>query len=88
MVGLITLLNALGGQPTDIPYDVKQKVRVSLVTRPIRDKENTAVRAAFQRSVWNSQGQISLSENLAAPELYQEFFDKLSKAVFLEAHQI
>lgn len=88
MVGLITLLNALGGQPTDIPYDVKQKVRVSLVTRPIRDKENTAVRATFQRSVWNSQGQISLSENLAAPELYQEFFDKLSKAVFLEAHQI
>lgn len=81
----ITLLGGKAG-----PIDDKQKMRVSLVVRPAHedDAKNHFVRVTFQRMVWNTQGQISRVEGLDDPEMYQEFFDRLSKAVFLEGHKI
>ena len=52
------------------------------------DQVGTAVRITFQRIVYTNKGFISRSEPLGTPEIYQEFFDKLSKALFLEAQQI
>jgi len=46
------------------------------------------VRATFQRVVWNSYGQLNRLEGLKDPELYKQFFEKLSKSVFLEAQKI
>ncbi len=71
----------------NVPVDDTQRIRVSLITRVISPKEST-VRITFQRIVWNDMGQISRTESLEDPELYQIFFFKLSKAVFLEAHGI
>ncbi|MBY0355291.1 MAG: hypothetical protein K2Q12_06120 [Rickettsiales bacterium] len=68
------------------PIDNNQKIRASLVTRPTDKKTN--LRVTFQRVVWNTQGQVSRTESIEDPKIYQEFFEKLSKAVFLEAHEI
>jgi hypothetical protein len=68
-------------------YDDKQKIRVSLITRPVSSKE-TLVRVTFQRVVWDTQGKVSKTEPLNDPGLYQEFFSKLSQSVFLTANEI
>ena len=72
---------------TNIPVDATQRIRISLVTRAMSPREST-VRITFQRMVWNDLGQISRIESLEDPALYQEFFSKLSKSLFLEAHNI
>lgn len=69
------------------PYDQKQKIFASLVTRPIDDKR-IAVRITFQHMVWNNQGMLVKNERINDPEIYQQFFSKLSTSVFLVAHEI
>ena len=72
-----------------MPTDKAQKMRASVVTRPVGEKgEYIAVRVTFQRIVWNTQNQVTASESLTDPKIYQEFFDKLSKSIFLEAQEI
>ncbi len=75
----------------EIEVDDKQKIRASLVTRPAvkdADPDSHYVRVTFQRIVWNTGDEITKIEGLADAELYQGFFEKLSKSVFLEAHKI
>ena len=73
----------------EMAIDNNQKLRVSLVVRPVEDDpKKHYVRVTFQRTVWDTQGRISRIEGLDQPEMYQEFFGLLSKAVFLEGHKI
>jgi hypothetical protein len=69
---------------TSVPWDERQHMRVCLVTRPV--EHNLLVRVTFQRIVWTNEGGISKREALQEPRYYAEFFERLSKAVFLEAH--
>lgn len=72
-----------------MPIDKDQKIRVSLVTRPMTgETTGIATRVTFQRIVRNTQNAVSKIEGLNDVALYTEFFEKLSKAVFLEANQI
>ncbi|RIL08886.1 MAG: hypothetical protein DCC75_07820 [Proteobacteria bacterium] len=70
-----------------VPTDTYQNIRASVVTRPV-GKDRCNLRVTFQRTVYNSDNQISRIESLEDAKLYQEFFDKLSKSVFLQAHNI
>lgn len=84
MVGSIFVAVLLG---VNMPTDSVQKMFASVVTRPAGE-HSIVVRVTFSRIVWNNQKRISKQERMNEPKHYQEFFDKLSKSVFLEAHQI
>lgn len=71
------------------PIDDRQKLRASVITRPTGENHKyIAVRVTFQRVVWSTDNHVTKAEALKAPAQYQQFFDQLSKAVFLEAHEI
>jgi len=71
-------------------YDVTQKIRASIVTRPALDSSGQprmdaqVLRITIQRLVWDSEGKISHAESIEDPKVYQKFFDRLSKSIFLE----
>ncbi len=84
-VVLMVAVAALGGGKMSI--DKVQKFRACVVTRPVGEN-SIIVRVTFQRIVWNDKGGISVLEGLMDPIQYQEFFSKLSKSIFLEAHEL
>ena len=96
--GLIFILGALGGKAVIMQVDVHQQINATLVTRRSEtDSSRFSVRILFHRSVWKGDGntgdqyippgQQSL-EMIVDGKIYQQFFAKLSKSVFLEAHKI
>lgn len=81
--------------PIVIPVDLHQKIAATLITRPL-NPEGTRheVRVMFYRVIWKGDGSAGRQpippgeqrmEMVRDPVLYQTFFAKLSKAVFLEA---
>ncbi len=70
-----------------VPWDKSQQFRACVVTRPVGEN-SIIVRVTFQRIVWNTEGMITRREGLMDPIQYQEFFSKLSKSIFLEAHEL
>jgi hypothetical protein len=98
IVALTTASVAIGGKIVVIPVDVHQQISATLVTRRSEtDASRFSVRILFHRSVWKGNGfdgdrsippgQQSL-EVISDGKIYQQFFAKLSKGVFLEAHKI
>ena len=85
---LLTVLTAAGGRPIIQPTDKEQKMRAGVVVKPLGDGHSTIVRVTFQRLVYTTTGTVSTQEMLGTDQIYTEFFDKLSKAVFLEAHDL
>jgi hypothetical protein len=81
-----------------MPVDVQQKIGATLVARPANAAGTRhEVRIMFYRVVWKGDG-FSGREYLPPGEqsmemvrdagIYQQFFGKLSKAVFLEAYTL
>ena len=78
----------------EISIDVTQKIRISIVTRPALDssgqprKDAQVIRVTIQRLVWDDEGDLSREESIEDPKVYQKFFDRLSKSIFLELQAI
>lgn len=80
----------LGGGAMAISKD--QTIRVALVVRPITEGAKTLidkhfVRVTFQRVVRRTDNSVFM-QTLSDSKLYEGFFEKLSKSVFLEAQKI
>jgi hypothetical protein len=83
-----------GVPPIVIPVDLHQKIAATLVARPVNSEATRQeVRVVFYRVVWKGDGTAGRQsippgeqrmEMLRDPVMYQTFFAKLSKAVFLE----
>ena len=72
-----------------VPIDKNQTMYASIVVSPAAsEKKASLVRITFSRLVWNDRGVVSKAERLEDPEVYQTFFTKLSKGLFLEAQNI
>lgn len=84
----LTVVLALFGSATSPTWDQEQDIFVSLVISPIKNSQKSAVRVLFDRRITNNHGIVWRSELIVESEIYQEFFDKLSQGVFLEAEQI
>lgn len=62
-----------------------QDVRMTLVVMPDPEQEERhRVRLTMQRIVWDRSGSLYEKETIDDPLVYQAFFDKLAKSVFLE----
>jgi hypothetical protein len=81
------LMSLLVGQDmvTDLPEQVQQRVHVSLhlkavpAARPVRSE----VRISIDRDMIYDNGSV-LPDHTELPSIYQEFFARLSKSVYLE----
>jgi hypothetical protein len=81
-----------------LPVDLQQQIDASLVVRPLNEKgDRQEVRILFYRIVWKGDGQSGNTyippgeqkmEMIRDPKIYQLFFARLSKAVFLESNKI
>lgn len=87
----VLTLGALGDAAFEsMRFDDYQKFWVTIVIRqPSHDDGRTHyVRVTFQRIVWNDRDEIARLQSLDEPEMYQRFFDLLSKSIFLEGKRI
>ena len=65
--------------------DDVQDIRLTLISRPQLDNENdVVVRITIQRIIWDKKGRLSAQQTITDHQVYASFFDKMSKAVFLE----
>lgn len=72
-----------------IPVDKEQLMNASIaVSEAPSDPNSTIVRVTFSRLVWNTANAISKAERLEEPEMYQQFFSRLSKSLFLTEQQL
>ena len=86
----LDVLAAFGGSYSNnaARCDKSQVIKASVIVKPSLEGKKTMVRVTFQRIVWNMSNQISRVETITDPQIYQRFYDGLSKAIFLEAQQV
>jgi hypothetical protein len=71
-----------------------QKIRICAVTPPaLRSsgqplQDTHVILVTLQRLVWDDEGNLSREESIEDPKVYQKFFDRLSKSIFLELQAI
>jgi hypothetical protein len=84
----LTVVAAVFGVIHNPTWDKEQTIRVTLALSPIENSKQIEARVSFDRSLTNNYGNFWRAELLMDPQIYQEFYDKLSQGVFLEAHKL
>lgn len=71
----------------DTIYDVSQDIYVTLVSTQSKTRKGYNIRVEFASIIYNNKGGYRVVRYLE-PEIYKEFFDKLSQSVFLTANDL
>ena len=88
---LLELICAMGGGSCGAVQTASdsQTIMLTLVVLPaLADDGSFVTRVTLQRVIWDMQGRPKLREVIDDAEGYQQFFDKLSKSIFLEVNRI
>lgn len=56
--------------------------------KKVQEPINSEVRITFQRLIYNTKNAVTTAEQIQEAEVYQDFFESLSKSVFLEAQSL
>ena len=98
VVAILSTAGSRGNSIQVMPVDLHQQIGATLATRPLEgDDSRYTVRIFFHRTLWKGDGQsgnqkippgASRMEAIHDGKIYQQFFAKLSKGLFLEAHEI
>ena len=89
VVAATTILSVAVGEDLimDLPEQVAQRIHVSLVVTKEGEDELTTVRISLDRDMIYDHGHI-IPDHTELPLVYQEFFERLSSAVFLEGERL
>lgn len=82
---IAALIVAILGDP-NTAIDDKQEFTVTVVVLPRGNSNTFSIRMTMQQVIWNTHGQVSDMGIVQSEEVYNIFFDKLSKSVFLETN--
>ncbi|HSB80786.1 MAG TPA: hypothetical protein VLM91_18545 [Candidatus Methylomirabilis sp.] len=84
LAATVLSLGILSGLAVDQPT----KIEVGIVTRRVgQAEERVSVRAVFRKTPLPPNGPRGMSQTITQHEIYTQFFDSLSKALFLEARE-
>jgi hypothetical protein len=66
----------------------EQALMLTMVVLPSLERQGEyAVRVTLQRIIYDKEGRIKVLQRVAKPEIYQEVFDKLRSALFIEVNE-
>jgi len=84
---ILVILSALGGRSHNATYDETQKINVTVLVNAL-DAKSSLVRVFFDRHITNNHGQLWKADLITETEIYQQFFEKLSKSAFFEENKL
>jgi hypothetical protein len=89
LVTATTILSLAVGENLimDLPEQVAQRIHVSLLVTQEGDNGTTRVRISLDRDMIYDHG-YAIPDHTELPLVYREFFERLSRAVFLEGQRL
>ncbi|EAI9064625.1 hypothetical protein C0883_00170 [Campylobacter lari] len=85
---VLALLSPGAAMAASKQSDHTQEIKASVVISTNNKIKKTFVRFTMQRIVRNQEGSVNEVGSIREPEIYQQFYEKLSKSVFLEANEL
>ncbi len=84
----VVLLALFFGVDSSRQTDYIQEIKASVVVSSNLKTNTTFLRFTMQRVIKNEEGRVNDVETIKDKEIYQQFYEKLSKSVFLEANEL
>ena len=84
----LCIVGGAGGCDSMSTAKDKQALMLTMVVLPSLERQGEyAVRVTLQRIIYDKEERIKVLQRVAKPEIYQEIFDKLRSALFIEVNQ-